>query len=167
MTRARYRVPLLRRPRKPAVLALVVLQDLSRPVLRSQCVNGPRPCPWWGCRFHLGIDTNGAQGITRTPLGADSCALDVAERGALPVADVAPLVGLSRIRTRQVEATALAKLAAALAAPPGAGARVAEQETPRRRPEPAESAPECNDLRELEDLLPGRGWHGVPTEPWE
>ena len=134
----------------------MVLQELSRPVLRSQCVNGPRPCPWWSCRFHLGIDTNGAGGITRTPLGGDTCALDVADRGkSLPVADVATLTGLSRIRVRQIEATALAKLAAALNAPPGASARVLEQDPPGRRPEVAESAPECNDLGELEDLIPG------------
>jgi hypothetical protein len=28
----------------------------ERPLTRADCAGRPRPCPWVGCRFHLGID---------------------------------------------------------------------------------------------------------------
>jgi hypothetical protein len=27
----------------------------DRPRTRADCIDGPRPCPWYGCRYHLGI----------------------------------------------------------------------------------------------------------------
>lgn len=29
---------------------------LERPTTRAECRNGPRPCPWIGCRYHLLIE---------------------------------------------------------------------------------------------------------------
>ena len=82
----------------------------ERPKRRSECRGGARPCPWFGCRFHLGLDirTNphsvsvaiggkvvssyGRRGnehisedaldeaIDRALANCDTCALDVADR---------------------------------------------------------------------------------------
>jgi len=27
-----------------------------RPRTRAECEHGPRPCPWYGCKYHLGLD---------------------------------------------------------------------------------------------------------------
>lgn len=41
--------------------ALVVAGDLApelaiaRPRCRAECARGPRPCPWFGCVWHLGL----------------------------------------------------------------------------------------------------------------
>lgn len=32
--------------------------DLQRPKTRADCIDGPRPCPWIGCRYHKAIDVN-------------------------------------------------------------------------------------------------------------
>jgi hypothetical protein len=71
------------------------------PRVRGDCENGPRPCPFTTCRHHLG------EGL------AESCALDVADRGGLEQADLARLLRVSRNRVYQVESAALEKLRAA------------------------------------------------------
>lgn len=35
----------------------------DRPQTRGDCVHGPRPCPWLGCRYHLASDEH--QGMVR------------------------------------------------------------------------------------------------------
>lgn len=67
-----------------------------KPVTRGDCVDGPRPCEW-NCRYRLE--------------GAESCALDVADRYPHSDAEIAALMGLSRQRINQIEAQALRKLA--------------------------------------------------------
>jgi len=77
---------------------------LKRPRYRAECVDGPRPCPWVGCRYHLyldvEIDDDGHPRIVRNqpghPLPTDpSCALDVAEAGAHEAEDIAAILGTS------------------------------------------------------------------------
>lgn len=100
--------------------------DETRPLTRGECVDAPRPCPWVGCRHHLGIDVNDTGSITirfATAVGtphrpayddgiawdamAESCALDVADRGGATLEEVGDLLNVTRERVRQIEADAL------------------------------------------------------------
>lgn len=66
------------------------------PPTRGDCVNGPRPCPYANCRYHLDAEP--------------SCALDVADDGARELAEVGALLGVSAQRVHQIERAAIAKL---------------------------------------------------------
>jgi hypothetical protein len=72
---------------------------MGAPVTRADCVEGPRPCPWTGCRYAL-------------PRGA--CALDFAaaaeELGGATLAEVAEAMGISGEGVRTIEVRALTKL---------------------------------------------------------
>jgi len=80
-----------------------------------------RPCPWVGCRHHLAIDVGlTSPGSIRVAwpnreLGdwAETCSLDVADRGPHTLAVVARIWGITRERVRQLEVRALAYLARA------------------------------------------------------
>jgi len=53
----------------------------ERPHTRAECVDGPRPCPWLGCRYGVGLDvTERAGNVEEHPSGWGVCALDVAEK---------------------------------------------------------------------------------------
>ena len=75
---------------------------VSRPRSRADCIDGPRPCPWVSCRYHLHLDlvSRGRQDeLLENPSfewGGESCALDVAERGPLTSREIAPLIGMSQ-----------------------------------------------------------------------
>lgn len=69
------------------------------PRSRFECVEGPRPCPFLSCRYHL---------RQRAP-GAETCALDVAEKGEQTQNDVAQLLGLSVSRIQSIEQRAMFK----------------------------------------------------------
>ena len=69
----------------------LALSEADRPRLRSQCVDGPRPCPWVSCRYNLFLDIR-SDGILRFNFPDKephevfhSCALDLAEDGAAGV----------------------------------------------------------------------------------
>lgn len=97
--------------------------DPPRPRTRGDCVQGPRPCPWYGCRHHLGLEVNRDTGHLRVvldpeqiELAPETCSLDVADRAAqgeeVTLEEVGRLLGgVTRERVRQVEAQALRKLA--------------------------------------------------------
>lgn len=95
---------------------------LARPTLRGQCEGGSRPCPFLGCRHHLALDT-GPGGSIRLRFGEDpdleklrdTCALDVADRGAMTLEEVGERLGVTRERVRQEENKAMAKLKKRLA----------------------------------------------------
>lgn len=62
----------------------------TRPRCRAQCKNGPRPCPWVSCRYHLYLNVCrggrlrfkwGPDVIAALEKMPDTCALDVADRG--------------------------------------------------------------------------------------
>lgn len=87
------------------------------PTTRDQCVDGPRPCPWYACRYHLGtfsrygsvavrIDPND---IDTTPL--ETCALDLAARGGMTLTEVGEAVGHTRERVRQLQVGAIRRVA--------------------------------------------------------
>jgi hypothetical protein len=90
-----------------------------RPTTRAECLpggrNAARPCPYVSCRYHLLLEVrrtgtirfNRKRDIERL---VDTCALDVADRGAHLVADVGRLIGLSRERVRQVLGRALTRV---------------------------------------------------------
>ncbi len=68
-----------------------------------------RPCPWAACRFHLGITTN-KSGSIRIDHGhldfdklADTCAIDVAQRGRATQEEVGHQVGISTDWVRATE----------------------------------------------------------------
>lgn len=92
-----------------------------RPYTRSECIDGPRPCPWVSCRHHLYLvdDNRGGVGNVRTciPSGdlfdmKETCVLDVADElqrteETMTLEAVGPLLGgITRERVRQIERTA-------------------------------------------------------------
>lgn len=89
-----------------------------RPIVRADCINGPRPCPYVGCQYHLFLD------VTKTGIRINfpeyevwdlpiSCALDVAESGVSTLEEVGLVFNITRERARQLQDRALKKLAAA------------------------------------------------------
>ena len=93
--------------------------DYFKPRARSECVEGPRPCPYVSCKHHLYIDVSPRTGAIKLNFPdlevwemGESCALDVADRGGTTLEDVGAIMNLTRERIRQVEVKALAKLEA-------------------------------------------------------
>ena len=93
--------------------------DYWKPRTRSECVDGPRPCPFVSCKYHLFIDVSPRTGAIKLNFPDlevwdmnESCALDVADRGGTTLEDVGAIMNLTRERIRQVEVKALAKLEA-------------------------------------------------------
>ena len=94
-----------------------------RPTKRIDCVREERPCPWVSCSHHLALDvddrsdekdllrfTHGDAEIETLDAMPETCALDVADRGAHTLHDVARVLNLTKERVRQIELIALAKL---------------------------------------------------------
>jgi hypothetical protein len=122
--RARSRsIRLLRVTRREARAAVErareIEAELERPKTRSECADGPRPCPHVSCRHHLYLDVNPHTGTIKLnfpdlevwELGV-SCALDIAERGGTPIEAISELLNVTRERIRQIENKALSKLSA-------------------------------------------------------
>jgi hypothetical protein len=93
--------------------------DYWQPARRAECAEGPRPCPFVSCKYHLFIDVSPRTGAIKLNFPdlevwdmGESCALDVADRGGTTLEDVGAIMNLTRERIRQVEVKALAKLEA-------------------------------------------------------
>jgi hypothetical protein len=93
--------------------------DYWKPETRAECAEGPRPCPFVSCKYHLFIDVSPRTGAIKLNFPdlevwdmGESCALDVADRGGTTLEDVGAIMNLTRERIRQVEVKALAKLEA-------------------------------------------------------
>jgi hypothetical protein len=91
--------------------------DVDKPRSRSECVNGERPCPFVSCKHHLYLDVSARTGAIKLNFPdlevwemAETCALDVADRGGTTLEEVGAIMNLTRERIRQVEVKALAKL---------------------------------------------------------
>ena len=88
-------------------------RGVVRPVTRSECAGGQRPCPFVSCKFHLKLDVTVRGGVMDNFPGVEvwqmpeTCALDVAERGSHSLSIVGKLVSLTRERIRQIERKAL------------------------------------------------------------
>jgi len=87
---------------------------MDRPTTRSDCKNGPRPCPWVSCRYNLYLDVNSETGSLkinfpdREPWECQhSCALDIAEEGELTFEQIGDVMNLTRERIRQIIAEVL------------------------------------------------------------
>lgn len=91
--------------------------DYWKPRTRADCADGPRPCPYVSCKYHLFIDVSAKTGAIKLNFPDlevwemnESCALDVADRGGTTLEDVGAIMNLTRERIRQLEVKALAKL---------------------------------------------------------
>lgn len=98
------------------------LGRIERPLTRADCLTGmnaARPCPFVSCTHHLYVDVHsrtGAIKFNRPELGpeelAESCSLDIADRGGATLEDVGAIMNVTRERVRQIEVKALAKVGA-------------------------------------------------------
>lgn len=100
-------------------IALADQMDYRRPRNRSECIDGPRPCPYVACKHHLYLDVNPSTGSIKINFPEievwemrETCALDIADRGGITLEEVGTIMNLTRERIRQVEVTGLAKLQA-------------------------------------------------------
>lgn len=91
--------------------------DIERPRTRGECIDGPRPCPWVGCRHHLYLDINPQSGSIKLNFPtlepwemAATCTLDLAEEGGRTLEQIGQLLNLTRERSRQIETRALLNL---------------------------------------------------------
>lgn len=89
--------------------ALARLDDL-RPRTRGDCAEGPRPCPWVSCKFHLLWDRASREErqdderlLATLATIPETCALDVADRGGLSMDEAGAAIGLVRQRVQQIE----------------------------------------------------------------
>lgn len=87
-----------------------------RPRTRAECIDGERPCPYVGCRYHLFLEAE-ADGKVRVNFPGsepgdlhESCALDVADQGGIALQNVGAVMNLSHERVRRLEDIALQKL---------------------------------------------------------
>jgi hypothetical protein len=92
------------------------LPDIDRPKTRGDCLLGPRPCPFVGCRHHLYLDVlpTGSMKFNFPDLEPDelteTCALDVADRGGATLEDAGALLNVTRERVRQMTMAVCEKL---------------------------------------------------------
>lgn len=98
------------------------LEDDERPRLRSECPEGP--CPFVGCRYHLGSDERQHPLAGRVPYIQERweeieepCTLKFVEAhpGGATLEEVGIALGVTRERIRQLETRALASLQARVA----------------------------------------------------
>lgn len=95
-----------------------LISDLNtRPKTRGECKDGPRPCPWVGCRHHLALEVTPAGRVQHVHPGVDledlehTCSLDVADDRPQSLHEIGRLLNMSRERVRQIEARLLGELA--------------------------------------------------------
>ena len=96
---------------------LVYPDDVERPAERAHCSNMQRPCPFVSCSHHLYLDVNPETGAIKLNFPhlevwemAETCSLDVADRGGITLEEVGAILNLTRERIRQVEVRGLAKI---------------------------------------------------------
>lgn len=92
----------------------------SRPRTRGECVDGPRPCAWASCKYHLLLDSlppnsAGDPGLAfSTDLEVwemrDTCALDVADEADVTLERVGLALTITRERVRQLVDQTIARL---------------------------------------------------------
>lgn len=106
-----------------------LLAELQRrPRTRGDCVDGPRPCPYLGCKYHLALDVSPAGSLFDNFPNRDldeleeTCALDVADRGGVTLERIGELLNVTRERIRQIEARVLRRAGTAWAESEGGAA---------------------------------------------
>ena len=109
--------------------ALGADEPYERPRTRADCARVPRPCPYVACKYSLYLDVSETGSIIlnfphlepgQMP-AEQSCALDLADRGAMTLEDIAIVTNLTRERIRQVESKALVRRARPAAVAMGLG----------------------------------------------
>jgi hypothetical protein len=92
-------------------------EDIERPMTRLDCQSMPRPCPFVSCEHHLYLDVNPESGAIKLNFPhlevwemAETCSLDVADRGGITLEEVGAILNLTRERIRQVEVRGLYKI---------------------------------------------------------
>ena len=107
----------LTRDEKRLAQELIYPEDVERPRTRADCQNMPRPCPFVSCEHHLYLDVNPDSGAIKLNFPqldvwemAETCSLDVADRGGITLEDVGAILNLTRERIRQVEVRGLVKI---------------------------------------------------------
>jgi hypothetical protein len=107
----------LTRDEKRLALSLVYPDDVDRPKSRADCQQMQRPCPFVSCEHHLYLDVNPESGAIKLNFPhlevwemAETCALDVADRGGITLEEVGAILNLTRERIRQVEVRGLTKI---------------------------------------------------------
>lgn len=120
--------PVTTPPRKPrrseALRVLKVTSFRARKGLpeggRDACRDGPRPCPFVRCKFHLwmvlGYDRQGHRLMreatsTVEPHSATTCSLDVSEQERT-AREIGEVMGITQRRVQQIVKAALEKLRA-------------------------------------------------------
>ena len=93
------------------------VEDIARPQTRADCKGEARPCPWVACKHHLYLDINPETGSIKLNFPdlepwelPHTCALDVADAGALTLEEIGAITNLTRERVRQLEVRGLLKL---------------------------------------------------------
>ena len=96
---------------------LPLVDDFDRPKDRGECKEGMRPCPYVSCKHHLYLDVNPLTGSIKLNFPdlevsemAETCSLDVADKGGITLEEVGEILNLTRERIRQVEVRGLIKL---------------------------------------------------------
>ena len=96
---------------------IVYPDDVERPRTREECQTMPRPCPFVSCAHHLYLDVNPESGAIKLNFPhlevwemAETCSLDVADRGGITLEEVGAILNLTRERIRQVEVRGLHKI---------------------------------------------------------
>jgi hypothetical protein len=107
----------LTRDEKKLSETLVYPTDVERPQTRAECADMSRPCPFVSCAHHLYLDVNPESGAIKLNFPhlevwemAETCALDVADRGGITLEEVGAILNLTRERIRQVEVRGLYKI---------------------------------------------------------
>lgn len=109
--------------------ALGADKPYNRPKTRGECAQVPRPCPYVACKYSLYLDVSETGSIILNFPHLDpgempaeqSCALDLADRGAMTLEDIAVVTNLTRERIRQIELKALIRRARPAAIEMGLG----------------------------------------------
>ncbi len=114
----------------PELQQTILEIEQARPRSRSECVGGARPCMFVSCKHHLYLDENPETGSIKLNFPdkeiwelAETCALDVADRGGITLEEVGAIMNLTRERIRQVETRGLLKLRAIAEQEPNAAVR--------------------------------------------
>ncbi len=116
--------------------------EARRPRSRADCASGPRPCMFISCKHHLYLDVNPTTGSIKLNFPdkevwelADTCALDVADKGGITLEEVGAIMNLTRERIRQVETRGLLKLRAIAEDEPSPGPYVPPELPPGGYPD--------------------------------
>jgi hypothetical protein len=86
-----------------------------RPRTRGDCASVPRPCPYVGCKYHLGVDVGrgpgGSTAIVVREAFQDREPWDLRESAPSPLRRIAHRLNITPERARQLQHAGLARAA--------------------------------------------------------